>query len=176
MDDSDLKVLNFLIKNGDKMIFASSIHRHLQFNKLVIILFFVWVKLGFGQASPTFLPVTDLSVSFSPSTPPTNVNVGNIISVQVEVSLVVNEPNESVIETILAVPNSETITAVVELRDNDNNLLNSHTQTFNGFTNGRGDRILDNTANSDGSVQNQVSFLIPWTEAAKKEDLKTSGE
>ena len=163
---------SFQVCLGEKMNSKATNFIDRYFSGLLLLLIALVHKPGFGQDQPNFeIDVTDLNITWAsnqgPSIPNV-VNVGSVISAQIIVQLQVDPNNPFAIEKIQDVPPGETITAVVELRDNNGNVINIHEQTFPGFSNSYPDRILDNTPDGSGNIVNQVSFTIPWSEAYKK--------
>ena len=114
---------------------------------LIIIQLFV-AKLGLAQS-------TDLRIDFDPSVLNINsVQVGSYFSIQGAVSLDVNSST---------VPAGETIVATIQFIDPDGLIIDSHTQTWNGFPENGNPGNLDN----DTTTLQQVLFQVPWSEAAK---------
>lgn len=154
--------MNSQSRNGDNMR-STTIKHFNTFLPFVMILLVALVPKGVSAQTLPIIDVTDLNLTFV-GPMPDSVDAGSVISTQIMVNLV-TRPNQFAVERVLNVPASETITAVVELRDKSNNILSSHTQTFAGFSNTRNDRVLDN---SPGGGTALVSFQIPWSEAAQK--------
>ena len=93
----------------------------------------------------------NLRINFSGNLP-SSVQVGSYFAIQGIVE--VNGTN---------VPAGETVVATIEFRDPDGLIIDSHTQTWNGFPEQGNPGNLDN----DTTVTNQVLFQVPWSEAAK---------
>ena len=163
--------MNFLIRDGDNMRSITVKHVYTFLSFAIIVLVALVPKGVFAQTLP-IIDVTDLNLTFVGPMPDA-VDAGSVISTQIMVNLVTRD-NPIAVEQVLSVPASETVTAVVELRDKFNNIISTHSQSFSGFSNTRNDRVLDNSPGSGGEAY--VSFQIPWSEASKitdKDDLWT---
>ena len=163
--------MNFQSRNGDKM--SSMEIKHI--NGLLAFLTFLLVVLApkgvTGQnLNVVNLNVTDLNLTWVGGVrPPSAVDAGSIISAQIRVQLIERdrvEGNFFINETPLSVPASETITAEVQLTDPTGTIIDTHIETFAGLSVSAPPPVLDNSAGSGGA--SQVSFQIPWSEAAKK--------
>jgi len=120
-----------------------------QIFKLLGIYILIFGSIGLrAQDDSNFV---DLGIRFV-SPPPSEVKINQIFGVQAEVYLDSNTTT---------VPAGETVTAEATLVDPDGIIIQSHTQTWNGF-NGSTDGTIINQ-----NPPNQLLLQIPWSQASK---------
>jgi hypothetical protein len=109
--------------------------------------FLVLLTVGLqAQTDPNFV---DLGIRFV-SLPPSGVKINQVFGVQAEVYLDANTTT---------VPAGETVTAEVTLVDPSGLIIQSHTQSWNGFN-----------EDTDGNIVNengQLLLQVPWSQASK---------
>ena len=109
--------------------------------------FLVLLTVGLqAQNAPNFV---DLGIRFV-SLPPSGVKINQVFGVQAEVYLDANTTT---------VPAGETVTAEVTLVDPSGLIIQSHTQSWNGFN-----------EDTDGNIVNengQLFLQVPWSQASK---------
>ena len=109
--------------------------------------FLVLLTVGLqAQTDPNFV---DLGIRFI-TTPPAEVKINQVFSVQAEVYLDSNTTT---------VPAGETVTAEVTLVDPDGFIIQSVTQTWSGFN--------EDTAGTIANESGQLLLQVPWSQASK---------
>ena len=112
----------------------------------------LFVNLAQAQDAPNFV---DIGVRFV-SPPPAAVKINQVFGVQAEVYLDSNTTT---------IPAGETVTAEVTLVDPDGIIIQTHSQSWNGFN-----------EDTDGAITNQTGQLllqVPWSQANKWTDTAT---
>ncbi|HAF58851.1 MAG TPA: hypothetical protein DCL00_04605 [Opitutae bacterium] len=112
----------------------------------------LFVNLAQAQDAPNFV---DIGVRFV-SPPPAAVKINQVFGVQAEVYLDSNTTT---------IPAGETVTAEVTLVDPDGIIIQTHSQSWNGFN-----------EDTNGSITNQTGQLllqVPWSQANKWTDTAT---
>ena len=120
------------------------------FSILAVLAFhFACTGLSFAQVPDLGIRFsTDLSVSLS------SVKVGSYFALTGGITLESNSSN---------IPGGEIVTATIEVHDPNGIIIDSHTQSWNGFPQPGRSGAFDN----DPTTAEQVFLQIPWSEAAK---------